>query len=145
MLMTENDWESVKPFFKKSENWGDPSKIHKELVFGLYLLRKFVDRPVVIQCAYETKGHGGRYHPLGMAADVYIKGMNVVDQFIAASRFDVFNGIGVYPHWRPQGGLHLDIRYKTGETEADARWIRDRNGIYLPLTWQNLLKEVEHG
>lgn len=143
MLMDENDWESVKPFFRREENWGDPSKIHRELVFGLYLLRKFVGRPVVILCAYETKGHTGRYHSMGMAADICIKGMNAVDQFIAASRFDVFNGIGVYPHWRPQGGLHLDIRPKAGSSDADARWLRDRDGVYRPLTWENILKEMK--
>lgn len=145
MLMTENDWEAVKPFFKKSENWGDPFIIHRELVLGLYELRKYVGKPVVILCAYETRGHTGKYHPLGMAADIYIKGMNVIDQFVAASRFDVFNGIGVYPHWRPQGGLHLDIRPRTEGNEPDARWLRDRNGVYLPLTWQNMIKEVNNG
>lgn len=144
-FMTDKDWSAVAPFFTPEENWGDWRKVHKELIFNLLAFRRFVNRPVVILNAYELTGHTGEYHPKGMAADFYVKGMNVVDQFIALTRFDGFNGIGIYPHWRPQGGLHGDIRPKENRFDPDARWIRNKAGNYITLTWENLLKEVKNG
>lgn len=144
VYMTDEDWAFAEPYFKPGEKWGDWRKVRRKLIFTLLAFRKFVDRPVHIHCAYELTGHSGKYHPLGMAVDFHVEGMSVVDQFIALSRFDGFNGIGIYPHWN-NPGLHGDIRPKTDNFDPDARWIRDKKGNYLALTWQNLLKEVKHG
>lgn len=142
--VTEADWALVAPYFTPGENWGDWRKVHKELILTLFAFRRFVNKSVHIHCAYETGGHSGQYHPLGMAVDFHVKGMSVVDQFIAASRFDEFNGLGIYPHWN-NPGLHADIRPKTNRFDPDARWIRNKSGNYISLTWENLLKEIKNG
>jgi len=135
MLMTDALWERIK-FFKKTEKWGDWTKLHAELVFLLDAFRLYVGKSVIIHNAYSAAGHSDdSYHYLGMAVDLHVKGLSLVDQFIAASRFDGFNGIGLYPDWT-NPGLHLDIRPHKLKFEPDARWIR--NVDYIGLTAENL-------
>jgi len=139
--MTEADWKLVR-HFTPEENWGDWRKVYRELVFLLDAFREFVDRRVVLHNVLDLSGHtDGSYHYPGMAADFHVEGMHVVDQFIAASRFDGFNGLGVYPAWE-NPGLHGDIRPKRLKLEPDARWLRTRGGVYLPLTWKNLMEAL---
>jgi len=61
----------------------------------------------------------------------------VVDQFLVASRFDGFNGIGVYPWWKNKG-LHLDDRPHSTKLQEDSRWGSPKAGVYVPLTWRFL-------
>lgn len=47
------------------------------------------------------------------AADVMIRNMRRADQARRAAELAQsrgFTGIGVYPHWRPHPGLHVDVR-----------------------------------
>jgi len=104
--MTETDWRRVDHFSPK-ENWGDPNEMDQRIVFELDALRGFVGRPIVIHCGYEERTTGG-YHPMGLAVDCHIVGLNLLDQFLVASRFG-FKGIGAYPWWN-NPGLHLDMR-----------------------------------
>lgn len=139
--MTEADWRLVRRF-KPTENWGDWHKVHRRLVFALDALAEFADRPVILHNAYDEDGHtDGSYHYRGLAADIHIAGLHVMDQFIIASRFDEFNGIGVYPGWN-NPGLHLDIRPSKDRLSPDSRWLRTRGGVYLPLTWKNLMEAL---
>lgn len=131
MLMTPKDWEKIK-CFNLQENWGDPYRVHKELIFKLDAMREFCKKPIIIHCAFKTTGHSKQgYHPLGMAVDWHIEGMSLLDQFILASRF--FTGIGVYPFWN-NPGIHGDIRPITKITDPEARWWRTKSGQYLPLS-----------
>lgn len=142
IYMTNDDWKKVK-YFGPNENWGDWSKIHKVLIFALDELRKNIGKPIHINNAYSISGHSSNsYHYKGMAADIHIKNMSVIDQFIWASRFDVFNGIGVYPNWN-NPGLHLDIRPFKDKLSKESRWMGVRiNGKqrYVSLNWDNIKK-----
>lgn len=48
-------------------------------------------------------------HIYGRAADVMIPDAPLVTAYKVAKEVG-FTGIGVYPHWRPHKGLHLDVR-----------------------------------
>jgi len=136
-LMTKNDWERVK-WFSPEENWGDPYRIYKKLIFMLDAMRDFAGVRVIIHCAYETSGHSpNSYHYKGMAVDLHFEGLNLLDQFIIASRWD-FGGIGVYPFWK-NPGLHVDIRPIPEKYTKEARWWRDAAGKYHPLSREAFL------
>lgn len=142
MLMTENDWNNIK-YFSPHENWGDWTKIYKKLIYTLDKFREYLGKPIIINCGYSTTGHTSKsFHYKGMAVDIHIKNMHVVDQFLAAERFDEFNGIGLYPNWH-NPGLHLDIRPKTAKKNYDARWlgiIKNGKMTYVSLSWKNIIK-----
>ena len=113
-IMTRELWELVEHFSpdSKTDHWGDPYQMDAALVFTLDAFRTFVGRPVHVHCGKEERGSG--WHPWGRAADVHVEGMPVLDQYLAAERFN-FPGIGVYPCWN-NPGLHLDNRpLDTGE------------------------------
>ncbi len=131
--MTQKDWDELKPIFSINENWGDPFKMSIILITTLYNLRRFVNKPIHIHCGYEKRGTGG-LHPRGMAVDFHIKDMHVIDQFIAASRFDEFNGIGLYSWWN-NPGLHVDVRTKSQKYFEDSRWGCKSAGVYASLDY----------
>ena len=128
--MTKEDWRRVYGF-SENENWGDPLKMAKSLIYALVALRKYVAKPIIIHCGWEHRGSG--WHPAGVAVDLHIPEMHVMDQFFAAERFDAFNGIGVYPFWNSPG-LHLDVR-PVGKLGEDSRWGCTENKKYVPLNW----------
>ena len=124
--MNVNSWTKIK-HFNIDEKWGDPSKVNFYLVSALDTLRDAVNKPIVIHCAYDTKGHSdGSMHYIGKAADIHIVGMSLVDQYLAAEKLGLFNGIGLYRGWN-NPGLHLDLRQKPG------RWGRNAAGHYCEL------------
>jgi hypothetical protein len=91
----------------------------------------YVGSKVVTHCVVDQR-NSSNYHTRGMACDLHIEGLDVVDQFIVAGRFP-FTGIGMYAEgvWN-NPGLHLDIR----EVKVGARWARimDDKGLrYVPL------------
>lgn len=125
--MDELFWDEIE-YFDKDENWGDWRKVNPYLIKFLDKFRKLVGMPVYINNAYSAgSGHNKKSkHYLGEAADIHIKGMNVVDQYLMAEKCGLFNGIGVYPFWN-NPGLHVDIRTKP------ARWGRNAAGVYVEL------------
>jgi len=137
-LMTPQLWEAMRHFRpdSKLDKWGDPFKISSRLIFALDNLREYVGKPIYVHCAWEPRDKGG-WHPSGNAVDVHIKGLHVVDQFLVASKFDSFNGIGVYPWWRSPG-LHLDDRPHSTELQEDSRWGSTKAGVYVALSWKFL-------
>jgi uncharacterized protein YcbK (DUF882 family) len=141
-LMTQEDWKEIK-HFSPNENWGDWTKMAKNLFLALDKFREYVGHPVYVNCGYATNGHTNKsYHYKGMAVDIHVKNVNVIDQFLAAERIDEFNGIGLYPDWR-NPGLHLDIRPKNQKFEKDSRWLAIRlNGkqTYIALNSVNIKK-----
>lgn len=119
-LMKISDWEDLS-YFTRNEKWGDPGRMDNGLVFTLDNLRHYVGRPIHVHCGWEWRETG--WHPHGVAADIHIENMHIIDQFVAASRFDEFNGIGVYGKdvWA-NPGLHLDTRPRIHRFDVEARW-----------------------
>lgn len=125
--MTPEEWESL-DYFSEYEKWGDPSKMKLSIVRAMDDLRGYVGKPIHIHCGWENRTTG--VHPDGIAVDFHIEGMHVIDQFLAASRFDAFNGLGVYLWWN-NPGLHGDTRQN--KLTSDSRWGSVKKGQYVPL------------
>ena len=109
--MTDSEWASLS-FFRKNEPWGDPSKMDFRFITELERYRKFIGVPVFIHCGTQGSHSEKSFHSKGVAADVSVPNLNLLDAWIDALRFD-FTGIGFYPLWtntlgEPLGGLHLE-------------------------------------
>jgi len=68
------------------------------------------------------------------AADVFLEGMNckpTTNKALGLAMRTGFTGIGVYPDWQPQPGLHLDVRQSERPGEP-ALWgmLDDGDGQY---------------
>ena len=114
--------------------------MNPQLILKLDSLREFVGRSLIIHAGFEVSGHSpGSQHYLGNAADFHIEGLSLLEQYLAAERFN-FSAIGLYPFWeRP--GLHCDVR-PLGLRQPGPRWFRDGQGTYLALT-ARLLEELK--
>lgn len=135
--MKHADWNDVAPYFHCDENWGDADQIDARLVYALYDIRRYVRKKIIIHCGYEPRPKG--YHPQYLAVDFHIEGMHVVDQFLVCSRYDAFNGLGLY-YWWSNPGLHGDTRPSRLNYLPESRWISTSSGVYVPLSWDNLKK-----
>ena len=135
--MTSELWDNIR-YFKPTDNFGDPFKMNVSLIFALDRLREYVNKPIIIHCGYEERDKKS-WHTEGLAVDLHIKGLGLIDQFLAASRFDMFNGIGIYKCWR-NPGLHLDNRPHKSKRDFDARWICLEQGKYLAFNSRNFKK-----
>ena len=102
-------------------SWGDPEKISVFLLWVLWLIRSEIRKldpsaTITIHCAYETEGHVGKTHPLGIAADWHVNTIipyheligHVID-ILHKYQLTNFVGLGIYPCWN-QKGFHLDVR-----------------------------------
>lgn len=126
--MTPEAWSAIE-FFKPRE-WGSWEQVAERLIFIVDKIRAVAGRPVHIHSAFATTGHtDNSLHYRGLAVDLHIEGLHVIDQFILVSKFPDLGGIGVYPFWR-QPGLHLDIG------QPGRRWARNKDGAYIPLDWK---------
>jgi len=140
MKMAGEQWEKIQHF--KPHEWGQWQSVSAGLIFAVDALRDLAGIACVIHCAFATSGHSvGSAHYRGLAADLHLVGLSVVDQFLLAEKLNVFAGIGVYPHWN-KPGLHVDL------AEPGRRWIRTTAPVsstraYIPLDWANLKKECE--
>ena len=104
--MTPKQWGTIR-FFSPKEKWGNPDKMNYQLVQAVDQLRRYVGRKIHIHCGYDMRSTG--WHPKGRAVDLHIEGLHPMEQYIAATRFKEFSGIGVYLWWNSPG-LHLDNR-----------------------------------
>jgi uncharacterized protein YcbK (DUF882 family) len=136
--MTFMDWEQLTHFkpVGTQDRWGNPNLMDRELLFALEDLRNYTGRAIHIHCGYDKRDTPS-WHEHGKAVDLHIEGLSVIDQFIAASRIDSFNGMGLYFWWN-NPGLHLDTRPKTGQHMVNALWLSPTRGKYIPLTESNL-------
>lgn len=135
--MTGEDWKQIR-YFTPDENWGDPDKMSFELLKKLDPLREFCGNAIVVLRGYETTGHcKNSQHYLGKAADLYIVGVSLINQYLLAERFN-FGGIGLYPDWN-NPGLHCDVRSKAKEDPYN-RWVRI-NGKYVFLN-EAVLRQI---
>lgn len=144
--MIDSDWALVK-HFSKTENWGDPDKMLKELVLELDAYRDFVATPIFISCGTNKQHLEDSQHPAGRAIDIMFSEKKKEDLFglyLAALRFG-FRGVGIYPSWEYKGqvigGMHLDWRETTG---AKSLWMgvqgEDGKQAYVALDPENLKK-----
>lgn len=127
--MTDADWAQLK-FMTKKDNWGDPSKMSKLLVFTLENMRIFAGKPLLLTCpAYANSGHAeAGEHPKGNAADYRFEGMDILGMYLLAERFG-FTGIGCYPN-NGVPFMHVDVR-TSDESNVFSRWIAIGN----PAAW----------
>jgi uncharacterized protein YcbK (DUF882 family) len=87
--------------------------LHPKLLVKLIELRKILERPVYITSGYRCPKYnhqiGGvvnSYHRIGLAADIQVKDISLIDLLGCAEKID-FNGIGLY---EKKNFLHLDVR-----------------------------------
>lgn len=116
-------YEDIK-YFKKEE-FNHPDMVSYNLLHRLDQFREFVGKPIIIHSDFRSGDKG--QHGKGLAVDIHIKDMHVIDQFLCAEKSGLFTGIGVYPNWF-NPGLHLDIR-----SGNNARWGCWTAPIYVPL------------
>ena len=83
------------------------------LYHKLYQLRIKVNSPIIINSGYRCQeynkivgGVAGSYHTLGLAVDISIPGMVLIDIYHMAKELN-FTGIGFY---ELKNFLHLDVR-----------------------------------
>lgn len=105
--------------FKVSEFKSDSKivLIHHTLPIALQMIREKIGKAINITNAYRTESHNKRvggasnsYHLYGMAADIYVKGVNV--NTLAKTIDNLFPttyGVIAYPK---KGFVHFDVRVK---------------------------------
>jgi len=106
----------IAPYFNLSEFACPCCKkimLHPLLLEKLEKLRKIIERPVYITSGYrctrynqEVGGVLNSYHLIGLAADIKVKDINLIELLEICENID-FNGIGFYEN---KNFLHLDVR-----------------------------------
>ena len=94
--------------------------LHPFLLEKLEKLRKIIERPIYITSGYrcfaynrKVGGVANSYHLIGLAADIKVKDINLMEFLAYAEEID-FSGIGFY---EKRHFLHLDVR-----PTIKARW-----------------------
>lgn len=109
------------------------------LLSALDYFRELLGRPVMISPAGGSLGRFGgsdkslhnveRYGVI-LAVDVMLPaGPDARLAYQLAVFARVFSGIGIYPHWKPHLGLHLDVRHVSGLNPTPTAT------PYAPATW----------
>ena len=87
--------------------------LHPLLLEKLEKLRKIIEKPIHITSGYrcfeynrKVGGVANSYHCIGLAADIKVKGINLIELLGYAEEID-FAGIGFY---EKKNFLHLDVR-----------------------------------
>lgn len=134
--MSDIEWTDVDSFmlwmpldyFKLSEAWGDPYKMHPLLIFIMEKFRMALPNGcwIKVHCGYKEGGHTkNSFHYKGRAIDFHIVGCSLLEaerhliKFLKRPMlFDNkthcllnYVGLGIYPDWNDPG-FHLDIRGK---------------------------------
>lgn len=138
-LMKEEYWKYLSNF-SKDENWGDWTKMKARTMFGLQALREFLGCPLYILNAHATSGHTTKsLHYVGAALDLHCKSRHkLLDFYLMAERMNFWGGIGVYPHWFPHPGIHIDTRSDVCYNRPGARWM----GIKKQIPESNKKKQI---
>ena len=108
-------------YFDKAEFHGWYDKVSPELLVKLDILRHQWGRPIHVSRAPGAVGrddnsqsqHNYGAHGEVRAVDVFPEGVTSEDdaeRFVLAATDAGMTGIGVYPHWNPCIGFHLDVR-----------------------------------
>lgn len=123
----------------------------------LNVMRHYAEEPIHVlsgvRCMAHNKAVGGspksQHLPderdMGCAADIYIKGWDLLKLFERAVIYGLFGGIGIYPH---SGFIHVDSRITPygGTYKGAVRWIEllahDGKKIVLPFNCETLKKAM---
>lgn len=138
--MTKMDnlaWCDVKHF--KPSEFNEPNEMDYHFINRLDKFRDMVGKPIIIHSSYRKGGKSK--HAEGIAVDIHIKGMDLMDMFLWAERSDLFKGIGVYPCWN-NPGLHLDMRKEEGRWATwDKSDVKDKTYVALDSKfWERYYK-----
>ena len=109
--LIKSDWDKLVNFSPEGDNFGDWTKINAWLMYMTQAYRTFLGVPIYVICGFQDGGHTtGSQHYIGRALDIHFKGrIPLMAAYLAAERFG-FTGIGIYPHWKPYPGMHIDYR-----------------------------------
>jgi len=125
-----NVWQTISPYFDKTEKWGNANLMSGLMLLTLYHVRDHVGYPFVIHAGHSSTGHSANsQHYIGNAVDFHISGMIFRDAIVAMenalSDLRISNrvGLGIYLDWNNKG-FHLDCR------GSQARWGRVK-GSYV--------------
>lgn len=135
-MSNDSFWSKLR-HFKKTENWGDASKMDVLLLMDLDRFREEIGHPFKLLAAYATSGHSEHsFHYLGRAVDGRFhdrktgKALSAKAHLLAALK-SPFNGIGIYL-WGSGGPfIHLDNRPMDGTRKV---WVSPVQGKYENLT-----------
>ena len=95
------------------------------------------DRTAELDSVVVVNGSGGRAQDWDCGIDNHEE---LFDMYLHLERLNIWNGVGLYPHWtRP--GFHTDTR-SNNHPHAKARWFRLQDGTYHQLTWRNWKSKV---
>lgn len=85
-----------------------------------------------------TRAHApSSLHYQGRAFDLMFPANALATAWLTAVRFAKWGGIGAYPRWRPDPGLHLDTRLPSGDEQGRGYrvfWYQRADGSYCYLT-----------
>ena len=128
------NWQQVNHF--TPTEFEHPEDMFPTLVYELDKFREFVRRAVKVKESNPERRPGSSHMPqslhyVGRAVDIAVKDLPLWDVFLAATRFPLFTGIGVYPYWT-EPGIHVQIDADTSILRK--YWWRDNSGQYRALT-----------
>jgi len=115
-MLNETNNIVIAPYFNLSE-FACPCcnlvMLHPKLLGKLVKLRKILERPIHITSGYRCPKYNNQiggvinsYHRIGLAADIKVKDINLIELLGHAEDVD-FGGIGFY---EKKNFLHLDVR-----------------------------------
>jgi len=101
--------------------------------------------PTATWNAEETKAHAAdSLHYRGQAFDLMFPKNALATAWLTALRFGRWGGIGAYPFWKPDPGLHLDTRWVGASEEGvgfRVLWWVTREGKYRYLNSEEDIME----
>lgn len=132
--------------FKKHEFKEHTKEISGALVLSINEYRKQLRKAVYISPANWGEHSKYSWHYVLKERNDYAQALDIFPKcklsyaWLAAIKSNLFNGIGIYPHWKDStkkidGGLHLDIR----KFHRIVMWWCDINGKYHYFTnWKQV-------
>ena len=140
MNMNESLWKTLRWF--KEDEFPEPYLMDAWLMKLLDEMRDQVGKRFIVHYSTDGEHSVGSAHYRGEAVDGHFEGMDVVSQYLIAEQFN-FPGLGFYPPgtWN-NPGLHIDTRRQEPFSKG-ARWWRDANGFYVPITPAAIRRFIE--
>lgn len=143
----KNPWKDSNHF--KEDKIDNPEKTNPELVGLMDLIRDASNCKIIIHRVHDPMAQPSTsrhamvpcdacdFHmvPLGPSSP-----QTLFHQFVFLTKIDGVRGLGIYPHWKNKG-FHVDMR----QEKIKMYWIRDKDGLYLPVTDKTIKLEVLNG
>ncbi len=157
--LTSFEWKQIK-FFKPKEFMGsqyreDPYTsmlpfLDVRVVWAIARLRRLCGQamtPSPVRGAIartwkpESQHHIGGVREYSMAIDLLVLEGSLKNVYDSAKDMREIGGFGAYPEWKPNHGVHIDIRPHTRQAIWMAEKIKGKQ-VYLGLNWKRI-KELE--